>query len=223
MKFPVLPNPRTSLCHEISILSSCGFCYVPSSDSYNEISEDMNIKNLTFVTSNPGKLSEAESILGLKLQTSPLEIDEIQDLDIEKIVQKKAQAAFDLLHQPLIVDDSGVYFDAWNGFPGPLVKFVDKAGGVDLILKMLTNENNRNVTLTGAIGYHDGHNIHTFTGQISARISLNPKGSNGWGWDTIFMTEPYTRTMAEMTPEEKNQVSHRRIALEKFKSFLENK
>jgi XTP/dITP diphosphohydrolase len=180
----------------------------------------MTVSNLYIVTGNKGKLEEAESILGIKLQNKVLEIEEIQSSDIEHIVYKKAEAAFKILQKPLIVDDSGVYFDAWNGFPGPLVKFIDKAGGVDLILKMLKKEKNRNIILKSAIGFHDGNNIYTFSGEIPAKIALEPKGTNGWSWDTIFMPIPFEKTMAEMTSEEKNSLSHRRKALEKFKEFL---
>jgi XTP/dITP diphosphohydrolase len=176
--------------------------------------------DLFFVTGNKGKLQEAEAILGMKLQNVSLNIDEIQDFDIENIVRNKAQSAYNLLKKPLIVDDGGVYFDAWNGFPGPMVKFLDKVGGVNLVLKMLKHETNRKIMLRSAIGYHDGKNVYVFVGEIPAKIAHEPRGTNGWSWDTIFVPEPGEITMAEMSDEEKNRISHRRKALEKFKAFL---
>lgn len=178
------------------------------------------MKKICFVTGNKGKLAEVELILGIKLENISLNLDEIQDVDIENIVRKKAQDAYLQIKKPLIVDDGGVYFEAWNGFPGPLVKFIDKAGGIDLILKMLKNEKNRNILLKAAIGYHDGNEIHVFTGEIKAKIAQEPYGLNGWSWDTIFIPKPYNKTMAELTDKEKNDISHRRKALEKLKKYL---
>lgn len=180
------------------------------------------LKNLYFITGNKGKLAEIESILGIKLQNIALDLDEIQEMDIEKIVRKKAIDAYSKIKQPLIVDDGGVYFETWNGFPGPLVKFIDKTGGVDLVLRMLKNETNRNIVLKAAIGYHDGKDVQVFIGEIKAKIAQEPKGTNGWSWDTIFIPESLDKTLAELTNEEKNEISHRRKAIEKFKEYLNN-
>ena len=65
------------------------------------------------------------------------------------------------------------------------------------------------------------HHI-VFEGKINGRISIKPKGLNGFGYDPIFIPEGYEKTFAEMTPKEKNKISHRKIALTKMESFLFN-
>jgi XTP/dITP diphosphohydrolase len=181
------------------------------------------LSKIYFVTGNKGKLKEAEAILDFKLKSVTLDLNEIQSLDIKEVVKQKALDAFDVLQKPLIVDDGGVYFEAWNGFPGPLVKYIDEAGGVDLILKMLKGERNRNILLRSAVGYHDGKRVHAFVGEIKAKIAKIPRGSNGWSWDCIFIPEPYKYTFAELTEKEKSLVSHRKMAFEKLKSYINEK
>ena len=82
------------------------------------------LKMLKFVTSNSDKVREASDILECSLdQVSGLNIDEIQASDIKQIVTHKAQQAFDELRCPVLVEDSGLSFTAWNGLPGPLIKY----------------------------------------------------------------------------------------------------
>lgn len=177
---------------------------------------------LTFVTGNEGKIKEAELILGFPIQKAKIDLDEIQSLDIEQVVIKKTQAAFDLLHTPLIVDDSAYYFDTWNGFPGPLVKFIDKAGGIPLMLHMFEHETNRAVSAVCSVGYHDGTDIHVFTGKVDGHVTTEPHGEHGWGWDNIFQPIGSSKTYGEMTDVEKSAISHRRLALEQLKAYLTN-
>ena len=81
---------------------------------------------LKFVTSNADKVREASKILGCPLeQVSTLMIHEIQTHDINKIVEHKAQQAYKELKCPVLVEDSGLIFKAWNGLPGALVKWFE--------------------------------------------------------------------------------------------------
>ena len=95
-------------------------------------------KKLKFVTSNSDKVREASDILECSLdQVSGLCIDEIQSSDIKQIVTHKAQQAFDKLGCPVLVEDSGLSFTAWNGLPGPLIKWFEVSFGCPGLLKML--------------------------------------------------------------------------------------
>jgi XTP/dITP diphosphohydrolase len=175
---------------------------------------------LYFITSNEGKIAEAQAILGFPISITKLEIDEIQDSDIEQIAYKKVAVAFAHIKKPVIVDDAGLYIEAWNGFPGPFVKYIDKAGTYELLLQMMHSEKNRNATFKAAIGYHDGKTIHTFLGEVKGKIALEKRGENGWGFDPIFIPEGYTQTFSELHGEVKNTLSHRKKALEKLKIHL---
>ena len=178
------------------------------------------MNELYFVTSNEGKIKEAKMILDFPIKAVKADLIEIQSLDLEEIVRDKAQRAFALVQKPLIVDDVGLYVEAWNGFPGPFVKQLRDSVGNLGFLKMMENETNRRVIAKAAVGFHDGKEIHTFTGEVKGQLALEPRGEGGWGWDPIFIPEFSDKTYAEMTPEGKNSVSHRRAALEIFKNFL---
>ena len=85
---------------------------------------------------------------------------------------------------------------------------------------MLAGETNRHMIFKGAIGFHTGSEVITFLGEVEGDITTSPRGSNGWGWDPIFMPKGYDKTFSEMTSQEKNKLSHRYKALMKFKKYL---
>lgn len=177
--------------------------------------------NIIFVTGNEKKAEDAQNILGQTITIEPLELEEIQSLDLEAIAKHKADQAFHKLKKPLIVDDAGLSIDAWNGFPGPFIKYLKEAGGNQLLLKMLKNEKNRLAKAVGAIAYHDGNTIHTFTGEIKGSIATCIGGED-IGWEPIFIPEGYDKTWAELGDKIKNSHSQRKQALDKLKNFLNN-
>lgn len=176
---------------------------------------------LYFVTGNKGKVEEAMSILGLPIQIADIDLDEVQSLDPEYVIRKKVEAAYSVLRKPVFVDDVSLHVEAWEGFPGPLVKHVRFKGDNELLLRLLRHEENRNVIVKAIIGFHDGKDIHTFTGELEAEIVRAERGERGWGFDPIIIPKGETRTWAEMTLEEKNETTHRRKALDKFKQYLD--
>ncbi len=136
------------------------------------------MNKLHFVTSNKNKARDAQEILGFPLEIVQLELLEIQSMDLEVIVMHKADEAFKILKKPLIVDDVGLFIDAWNGFPGPFVKFIGK-NSYNQLLRMLSSEINRKAYAKVAIGYHDGEKIHTFFGQMDGEIAFEERGESG--------------------------------------------
>lgn len=174
-------------------------------------------KKLKFVTSNSDKVREASNILECSLkQVSGLCIDEIQSSDIKQIVTHKAQQAFDKLRCPVLVEDSGLSFTAWNGLPGPLIQWFEVSVGCPGLLKMLEGFENREAFAVCVAGVFDGQEMHMAKGQIRGKIAHSTRGENGFGWDVIFIPENYKKTFAEMNSNEKNAISHRRIAFEKL-------
>ncbi len=175
---------------------------------------------LVFVSGSKGKIEEAKVILNRPLEVIELDLDEMQDLSIEKIVRRKAADAYQKVKKPVFVDDVSLEVAIWNGFPGPFIKYLREAGGNELLLRMLEQEKDTSVTLKASIGFHDGVNIHVFVGKVQGKL-VKPRGERGWGFDPIFQPDGETRTFAEMSEEEKNALSHRRRALEKFKEYLD--
>src|SRR5437588_4063698 len=147
------------------------------------------LKELIFVTSNENKLREAREILGIDIQSAKIDLDEIQSLNLEDILIHKVNQAHQLIQKPVMVEDVGFFITAWGGFPGPLVKFLLQAGGNDLLIKMLANFPDRSTTIKAGIGFHDGQAAHTFIAEIKGQVSSEPRGQNGFGWDTIFIPE----------------------------------
>lgn len=170
-----------------------------------------------FATTNKNKLREANEILGEALESIEIELVEPQALDVEEVVKEKARDAFVKTGKPVLVEDTGIYFDAWNGLPGALVKWFLQTVGNGGIVKMMDNESNRNVTAKTAVGFYDGQDYYIYTGEIKGRIAENIQGESGFGWDPIFIPNGYDKSFAQMSPEQKNEISMRHIALKRLK------
>jgi len=175
---------------------------------------------LYFVTSSKNKVKEAKSILGFEVNKIPLDIDEIQALEVEEVVKDKARKAFEQVKKPVIVEDTGFYIEAWQGFPGALVKWILKTLDNEGLCRAF-QEKNRAVVAKTSICLYNGKEAKVFTGKIKGRIPERPKGKSSFGWDPIFQPEGYKKTFAEMTREEKNSISMRKRALSKMKEFIE--
>lgn len=179
------------------------------------------MKEIFFATGNKDKIIEAQAILDIPIKIATIEVDEVQSMDLEYIARRKTEEAYRILQNPVITDDVGVFIEAWNGFPGPFAKFILDELGNDKILEMLAREANRNVIVRSAIGYHDGKNVRVFIGEVRGTLALEQKGTDGWGFDPIIIPNGENQTFAEMGHDKKNQLSHRKKALDKLRIFLD--
>ncbi len=173
-----------------------------------------------FVTSNEGKFKEAKSIgskYGIEVEWLEEEYLEPQGNDLEEIAKKSAELLAERIREPFFIEDSGLFIEALNGFPGPYSSFVFKTIGNEGILKLMKGIENRKAYFLAVIAFFDGERVLTFKGKVEGRIAEEMRGDKGFGFDPIF--EYGGRTFAEMG-EEKNEVSHRRRALEKFFGYL---
>jgi non-canonical purine NTP pyrophosphatase (RdgB/HAM1 family) len=166
-----------------------------------------------FVTGRAEKAREAER-LGFRLERRDLDLPEPQALDPADVVEAKARDAYARLARPVVVEDSGLAIKAWNGFPGALVKWLEKSAGLETMARMLDRFPDRSATATCAVAYFDGERVVQGRGEISGTIAHAPRGKSGFGWDALFIPEGSDRTFAEMSGEEKDRVSHRRRAWE---------
>lgn len=172
---------------------------------------------LYFATSSQHKFQEMQRLLP-ELQQLPLTLPEIQSMDLCKIAEFKLRTAFDQLHQPVIVDDTGLYLDCLNGFPGPMIKYLLEAVGVAGIHKLVSGYQSQQAIAKTVIGYIDQNGPQFFEGIVSGTI-VKPAGDQNFGWDSIFVPTGHTQTYAQMSIDQKNRISHRAWALQKFKSF----
>ena len=169
---------------------------------------------LVFVTSNPGKAREAAHLLGRPVKTRPADLREIQSLSFEEVVRAKAAAAAALLGVPVLVEDSGLEVRAWDGFPGPLTKWITMGPlGQPGLARLLDAFEDRRATAVSALavarpGEGEADAIVAI-GRREGSIAPAPRGTHGFGWDVLFIPDGETRTYAEMPSDEKNSDSHR--------------
>lgn len=176
-----------------------------------------------FATTNAGKLKEAGEILGIEVIGTPLEIEEIQSLDPIKVASAKAVAYYEKLQKPVLVEDVSLIFHALNSLPGPYINDFSKALRNQGLIDLLENKDDRSATAQTTLVFYDKNGqSHIFVGQMKGKISKTVEGKGGFGWDPIFTPAGYKKTLAQMTPEEKNQISMRRLAFDEFKSWLQN-
>jgi XTP/dITP diphosphohydrolase len=167
---------------------------------------------LRFVTTNADKVREARQYLGTVEQLD-YDYTEIQSDSVADIAAHGAREAYEAAGEPVIVDDAGLFVDALGGFPGPYSAYVEDTLGVERVWRIVEREENRRASFRGVIAYADDETVETFEGSVRGRI-VAPRGEGGFGYDPIF--EHNGTTLAEMSIEEKNAVSHRGRALATF-------
>lgn len=173
---------------------------------------------LYFITSNENKFQEVKSIIP-EIEQLDIKLPEIQDIDARKIIKAKLLEALKHKGGELIVEDTSLYFDCLNGLPGPLIKWFLETIGNEGLHDIAKNLGNNRAEAKTIIGYAEGKKIHFFEGSIKGSI-VKPKGDSNFGWDPIFQPLGFNKTFAEMTKDEKNSISMRRMALNKLKAFL---
>lgn len=180
---------------------------------------------IIFATTNLGKMVEAKAIgarYKVEFVQGNYEGFEIQSNDLEEIAVHCAGEAWEKLKKPLIVEDSGVFVDSLNGFPGPYSAYVFKTIGLDGVLKLMIGVKNRQAIMRSAVAYVDGKGIRTFTGEVKGVIADNRKGSAGFGYDPIFIPDGWKKTFGEDV-NYKLKVSHRAQSLRKFCEWYSKK
>jgi XTP/dITP diphosphohydrolase len=170
---------------------------------------------LRFVTGNEGKLREAREYLD-DVEGVEYDYSEIQAEDLATIAAYGARDAQGVVGEPVLVDDAGLFVDAFSGFPGPFSSYVEETLGIERVAELVGREENHRARFRTAIAYCDGETTETFEGSVRGRI-VPPRGEGGFGYDPIF--EHNGQTFAEMSPEEKNAVSHRGRALASFSAW----
>jgi XTP/dITP diphosphohydrolase len=180
------------------------------------------LDRVTLITGNTGKAAEYAAMLGIEVTPAKAELTEVQSLDVVHVAACKAADAYAQLREPVLVDDTGLTLHAWNGLPGALVAWFLDTVGPHGILDMAAGLTDRRATASVALGYADATGVRVFTGTVDGSLATEPRGSSGFGYDSIFIpgTDSGHRTYAQMTSEEKNKISHRRRAVEAMRKGL---
>ncbi len=193
------------------------------------------MQNIVIASNNAGKLREIRAILapfGFKAVSQrdagfDADVDEIGTTFAENAFLKAA-AVFEKLHCPVIADDSGLMVDALDGAPGVYShRFAgENATDTDRCQKLLellngTPAESRTARFVCVLCYMDADGqAHYFEGTCEGMIGTEPRGENGFGYDPVFVCGD--QTMAQMTDDEKNRISHRGNALVKLEEYFRN-
>ena len=194
------------------------------------------MKEIIIASSNEGKVFEIKEIfagLGLKI-FSLKDFDDVPEIiedgdSFEANARIKAHIVFDKYKIPAIGDDSGLAVDQLGGRPGIYsarysgenATYADN--NKKLLYELSDFPDPHNAKFVCAAVYFDGTNDICKTGEIKGQIIKELHGTNGFGYDPVFVPDGFNRTLAELTAEEKNKISHRAKAFGEMKDVLKNK
>lgn len=179
-----------------------------------------------FATSNSGKVDDAQEILGdTDITVKQLDVEMVEPCleTLAQIATAKVEQAVEhsqLFGSYVMADDSGLFVESLNGFPGPHTAFFDRTAGKEKLLNLLGD--NRAAAFQAAIALYDPDtgDVETFTGRVEGTI-VEPRGDGGFGYDPMFVPDGHDKTFAEDT-DHKHGVSHRNEALKKLRDWLQN-
>jgi len=173
-----------------------------------------------YITSNSHKYKETENILkGISLSHLNIKIPEILTIDPKEVLEFKGRIAFKEHYGKFIMDHSALYFEQYSyKLPGCITDAMIEVVGLQGICNSINKS--RNAISTTVLLYCDGKKFNYFESTLNGRISENPKGDNGFGWDKIFMPRGSSKTFAEHTYEEKIAISSRTMVLKEFMEYI---
>ena len=188
---------------------------------------------LIFASHNENKVNEIAALIGSSYVVKSLsaigfntEIEENGSTLTENALIK-ARTIYQATNKNCFADDTGLLVEALNNEPG--VYSARYAGlqknandNMDLLLKNLTPFENKNAKFTTVIALILNGKEYLFEGNLDGKIIPNKIGTNGFGYDPIFMPNGYDITLAQMDLQEKNKISHRALAFNKMTDFLHN-
>ncbi len=188
---------------------------------------------ILLATSNPGKIKEIKEILekyGFQIEVPDrkLKVEETGRTFLEN-AYLKAKAYYEEFGLPTLADDSGLEVKALNGYPGVYSSrfySLKEIGGYEdptpsedkanlrKLLRLLEGVKDRSARFVACVVVYKGQGGLFAFGECKGTIAEEPAGEGGFGYDPVFIPEGYDRTMAQLSPEEKNAISHRGKALE---------
>lgn len=190
------------------------------------------MKKLVFATNNPHKLEEIRAILGSKLEILSL-ADIGCDADIPETAETlegnaliKAHYVYDNYKLDCFADDTGLEVDALHGLPGVhTARYAypdrhDPEANMVKLLEALRENNDRNARFRTVIALIEKGKEHLFEGVVEGVIAREKSGTQGFGYDPVFIPEGNSKTFAELVEDIKNTISHRARAVQKLAEYL---
>ena len=191
---------------------------------------------IVLATHNKGKMSEINNLLSSSYEVLTLDhFPNIKDIpETGKTLKEnafiKARTVFEMTGLPSLADDTGLEVESLGGEPGVYsARYAgEQASYQDNCEKLLKNmmrvpKENREAKFRTVIAYKDDNRELSCDGSVKGEIAQSPKGSFGFGYDSVFYYPPLEKTFAELSEEEKNSISHRGRALRKFLLLFNDK
>ena len=193
------------------------------------------MKKIIFASKNEGKVKEVKHILnGINVEIISLndvgfneEIPETADT-FEGNAKIKAKTIYDKFNLPTIADDSGIIAEQLGNEPGVFSaryageNATDDENNIKLLERLKSFPEPHNAKFVCAAVYYFGTDFKVSMGEISGQIIKEPRGTNGFGYDPLFLPDGFEKTSAELSPEIKNKISHRFKAFNQLKEYLIN-
>ena len=197
------------------------------------------MKRIIMATNNIGKINELKKyIKGYEIVSQneagiiDLDVEENGNTFEENAIIKANSIRKYVGNSYIIAEDSGICIDALNGYPGVKTKraamdelkkdVTDEQRNSFILEKMKKNSNRKVVWQTVIALIEENGKLTTFSGEIEGKIVYEAVGKNGFGFDPIFYIEEEKRTLAQMSSEEKEKYSARKIAVDKLTKYLSN-
>ncbi len=184
-------------------------------------------KTIYFITGNAHKYSEISDLFRRFLPDYELlqmneDLLEIQAWSLEEVARFKLENVKTGPDSPYFIEDAGFFIDDLKGFPGVYSAYIFKSIGYDGVLKVMSGRAVRNAHFKSVIAYKDPTSgTKLFVGKVEGTVSLEAKGTNGFGFDPIFIpNEIPNKTFAELSMEEKNRISHRSRSFQQLIEYL---
>lgn len=179
------------------------------------------MKKITYVTNNWAKISSARSVLqplGYEIDNVKIDTVEIQADDVVDVAKYSAKWASEKLKCDVLKNDTGLFVEALNGFPGPYTHYVDDTLGYEGLLKLLEGESNRKAYFKEVLAYCEyGGEPVVFTGITNGTIAFEKSGIYGFSWDFIFIPDGETKTLGNFDDESR----WRFWSLDSYKKLVE--
>ncbi|MDD4847781.1 MAG: non-canonical purine NTP diphosphatase [Bacteroidales bacterium] len=191
-------------------------------------------KKIVFATHNRHKLHEIRSIIGSDYEIVGLdEIGCCEDIPetgstLQENALQKAHYVVQKYGIDCFADDTGLEVDALNGAPGVYsARYAGEscsfADNVEKLLKEMSDKENRSARFKTVIALIIDHKEFLFEGKVEGQIGRIPHGTDGFGYDPIFIPDGYQETFSQMSLDEKNKISHRGLATQRLMQFLQTK
>ena len=189
------------------------------------------MEKLVFATNNHHKLEEVRAKLNGSFEVVSLQetgcFDDIPETadTLEGNALLKARYVFEKFGIDCFADDTGLEINALNGAPGVYsAHFAGEARSaeknIQKVLDLMQGKQNREACFRSVIALIKNGTTTFFEGKVCGKIAESPAGNTGFGYDPIFVPDGYTKSFAELSLEEKNNISHRALAVEKLVEFL---